>query len=410
MDNIFIKKIPKFKFAEIDLPASKSISNRLLIINFLNQNKTKILNLSKADDTQILLKALNQLNYKKKKYIFDMKNAGTSLRFLTAFLSFQNGVFYLKCDKRMEKRPIDELVKAINSLSGKIEYIKKKGFPPLKITGQKLTGNKVIISGKKSSQFISAIALVAPKMPNGLSIKITDKLNSTPYLKMTLDLLSEFGIKSTYSNDEIYIKNQNFIAPNKYFVESDWSAAAVWYAFVSLSEKSKIIFKNLSINSIQGDKKIAKIYEKLGVFTEFENSKVVIFNKKNAKKDFFSINLKDNPDLMPTLAVNLCLLGIKFKFSGLENLHIKESDRINAIIFCLKNFGYILKETSFGVLQWDGKKINKFYTNNIKTFNDHRIAMACSLFSVKNNLKIENYNCTEKSYPNYWKNLRKLNL
>ncbi len=398
-------KINKFTYLpnnKIELPASKSISNRLLIINELSDNKIQLQNLSDADDTKLLQNILNELKTEKDSYIFNVKNAGTTLRFLTAFLSIRKGEYTLLCDERMKKRPISELVDALNKLGANISYLEKSGFPPLKITGNpKLTGGKISINGSQSSQFISALMMIAPTLPKGLTIEILKNITSFPYIKITAYLLEKQGINVKIKKNLIQIAQQKFQPQNSITVESDWSAAAVWYAFATLLDNENLFLKNLHKNSIQGDKKLIEIYQKLGI-KSIQTSQGIIIKKTLLNTDFFEINLRDNPDLMPTLAVNLCLLNIKFKIKGIENLKIKESNRISAITKCLKSFGYTLNSPDDDILEWDGNFTKKNFSGLINTENDHRIAMACSLLATKHNIKILDFKCVEKSYPKFW--------
>ena len=400
---LIINKISKILNTKISLPASKSISNRLLILNALSGNKTKISNLSAADDTIILQNILQQLKSDHTNYIFDLKNAGTSLRFLTAFLSQKKGVFELQCDERMKKRPIRELVKSLELLGAKIKYLEKEGFPPIKITGTKLKTQNITISGKISSQYISALLMISPTLLDGLIIDISDKITSLPYIEMTLELMSKFGIKYKFQKNVIKIKSQNFTTPKEIIVESDWSAASYWYGFASLLNEKNFFLPNLYKNSIQGDSKLIEIYSKINIRTYFENNNVILKKINKKLPNFIELNLQNEPDLAPTLAVNLCLLNIKYKLTGLENLHIKECDRIVAIIKNLHNFGYFINETSNGILEWNGT-VTKASFERINTFNDHRIAMAFSLFATKHNIQISNHECVKKSYPNFWEN------
>ena len=399
-----IQRIIDLKSNKINLPASKSISNRLLILNSLSNTQTVISNLSRANDTALLLNILNQLKSDKKSYSFNIKNAGTTLRFLTGFLSQKRGIFILRCSERMKKRPIGELVETLKTLGAKIEYLEKKGFPPLRITGAKLKSNKISISGKTSSQFISALLLIAPTLPDGLSITISDKISSLPYIKMTLDLLSKFGIIYNFDHNFINIKHQEFQPPKNFSVESDWSAASYWYGFASLLNKEKIVLSNLLEKSIQGDSRLIEIYSKLNIKTSFENNNVILTKNSRILPKYIELDLQNEPDLAPSIAVNLCLLNIKFKLIGLKNLHIKECDRISAIIKNLENFGFSVKETSLGILEWNGEYKQSLFDGIINTHNDHRIAMAFSLFATKQNISINNPECVEKSYPSYWEN------
>ncbi len=323
-------------------------------------------------------------------------------------MSIRKGKYTLLCNERMKKRPIKDLVDALNTLGSNIEYLENQGFPPLKIIGNTLIkNNNVTINAEKSSQFVSALMLIAPKFANGLNIKIKSKIASLPYILMTKKLLEKFNVNVKFSHNEIQIKHQTILAPSQIKIEADWSAAAVWFAFASLLENTNFYLKDLTKNSIQGDSKLIKIYENLNIKTSsYKNGLKIQKTNKNLPV-FLELNLSETPDLMPTIAVNLCLLNIKFKLTGIENLRIKETDRINAIATCLQNFGYKIY-TYDEYIEWKGELLSKKNSSPINTFDDHRIAMACSLFAVNQPITIKNPQCVEKSYPDYWTHFFKI--
>ena len=364
---------------EISLPSSKSISNRLLIIRALCKKNIKIENLSNSDDTQILAKAL--ISNKK---IIDIIHAGTSFRFLTSFLCLQqNKEFILTGSDRIKERPIKELVEVLRKMGAKIEYTGKEGFAPLKILGKKIAGGSIQINGGISSQFITAILLIAPSLDYGIELEITGELVSKPYVLMTLKLMSEFGIKWSWNENIIKIRKQNYISKN-YTVESDWSCASFWLQIASLSEKCNIKLCGLQQDSIQGDKKVMDIFDCLGVSSVFSNDKLILTKQKDSFKKN-KINLIENPDLYQPLKCTLYAKNIDAKFSGLQTLKNKETDRISAV----------KKE----IKQLNSSKI-------IKTYNDHRMAMSfapmCLTFEE---LQINNAEVVNKSYPNFWNDL-----
>lgn len=397
-------KINKVNEVQITLPGSKSIANRLLILNKLNENKTKIVNLSNADDTKLLSNILEQLSEKKNQYTFNVKNAGTVMRFLTAFLANHEGKYNLLCDEQMKKRPINELVNVLRQLGAEINYLENQGFPPLHINGKNLISKKIQLNGSISSQYITALLLIAPTLQNGLEIELTGKITSLPYLQMTLEILQDFGINYNFIDNIISIPQQSFSSPKHYAVEADWSSAAVWFAFASLLPNKTFQLKYFDKNSIQGDSALVKIYDKLGISSIFENKVLILKNVQIKLPDFIELNLRDTPDLLTTIAINLCLLNIKFRITGIENLHIKESDRIAAVCDILNIAGYEVIETNYGTLEWNGK-MNKTEAETLQmdTYSDHRFAMATSLFSAFKNVEIKNPECVEKSYPDYWK-------
>ena len=366
---------------EINLPPSKSISNRLLIIKSLCKESIKIKNLSESDDTQILVKALNS-----KKKIINIMHAGTSFRFLTAFLALQqNKEFILTGSDRIKKRPIKILVEALQKMGAKIEYLEKEGFAPLKILGTKITGGCIQIDGGISSQFITALLLIAPNLINGIKLKITGELVSKPYIVMTLKIMSVFGIKWNWNKNIISIKNQKYIAKN-YTVESDWSCASFWLEIAALSKKCNIALSGLKENSIQGDKKAIKIFQSLGVLSVFKNKKLTL-TKKEAEPLPKEINLIDLPDLYQPIRCTLFAKNINTTLSGTQTLKHKETDRINAV----------------------NQEIKKLKSNKvIYTYDDHRMAMSFAPLSlVFEELQINNVTVVNKSYPNFWNDLVK---
>ena len=366
---------------EISLPSSKSISNRLLIIKALCKENFKIENLSNSDDTQILAKALIS-----KKKIIEINHAGTSFRFLTSFLALQqNKKFTLTGSDRIKERPIKELVEVLLDMGAKIEYIEREGYAPLKITGRELNGGYIEINAGISSQFITSILLISPTLDKGLELKITGELVSKPYILMTLKLMSEFGIKWSWKENIITIRKQNYIAKN-YTVESDWSCASFWFQIASLAEECNIILNGLQKDSIQGDEKVMDLFEGLGVSSVFNNNKLILTKKKESLRKI-NIDLIENPDLYQPIRCSLYAKNIDAKFSGLQTLKDKETDRISAVNNELE--------------QLNSSKI-------IKTYNDHRMAMSFApMCLVFEELQINNSGVVNKSYPNFWNYLIK---
>mgnify|MGYP000509730854 FL=1 len=366
---------------EIDLPSSKSISNRLLIIKALCKEKFLIKNLSESDDTILLKNALNS-----KEKTINVSHAGTSFRFLTSFLSIQKGKeFILNGSDRMKERPIKELVNSLEGLGVKIEYLEKEDFPPLKIIGTEIDGGEIEIDGTISSQFISSLLLIAPNLKNGLILKIKGELVSKPYVLMTLKLMGEFGINWTWNKDVITILKQEYVAKN-YTVESDWSAATFWFQSASLSEKCKIILRGLNEESIQGDSACKKIFKDLGVDSVFKNGDLILTkNKRISPSETY--NLIETPDIYQSLKCTLFTLNKDSEFTGIQTLRNKETDRIAAV--------------ENELLKLNTPKI-------IETYNDHRMAMSFAPLSLKfEELQISNPGVISKSYPNYWKDIKK---
>ena len=366
---------------EIDLPASKSISNRLLIIQSLCKQEFVITNLSNSEDTKSLQKALKATATK-----IDVGAAGTSFRFLTAYLSTLVGNrFILTGSNRMKERPIKELVDTLLELGVEIKYLEKSGFPPLAILGTDIIEKKVSIDGKISSQFISAILLIAPTLRNGIELKISGEIVSKPYIIMTLKLMEEFGIYHTWQENTIEIKPQKYSAKD-YNIEADWSAASFWYEIAALSSNCNIALNGLTENSIQGDRKVMELFRNLGVQTKFENGSIIL--TKTEKNDISKeINLINTPDLYQPLKCTLFAKNLTTKFLGLQTLKNKETNRIKAV---------------------EKELLNLVTTKKITTYKDHRMAMSFAPLCLKyDTLQINDVEVVDKSYPNFWNDLKK---
>ena len=366
---------------EISLPSSKSISNRLLIIQALCKENFKIENLSTSDDTINLQKALSS-----KENTIDVRHAGTSFRFLTSYLSIQNGKeFILTGSDRMKERPIKELVSVLQKMGAKIEYLENEGFPPLKIIGTELEEGKIEIDGEISSQFITSILLIAPTLKNGIDLEIAGELVSKPFVEMTLNLMSYFGIYWEWTNNIITIQNQKYRAKN-YTLEPDWSASSFWFEIAALSESCNIKLNGLQQNSIQGDKKAIEIFNNLGVDSTFENGKLIL-TKNQTISPFQTYDLIETPDLYQPLRCTLFSKNIEANFSGIQTLKDKETDRILSV------------ETEL-------KKLNSI--KNIDTYKDHRMAMSFAPLCLKfGELQINDVEVVSKSYPDFWEDLKK---
>ena len=366
---------------EINLPSSKSISNRLLIIRALCKKKFEIENLSTSDDTQNLAKALHS-NKKK----INVNHAGTSFRFLTSYLAIQeNKEYILTGSKRIKERPIKELVSCLRKIGAEIDYIDNKNLPPLKIKGGKIKGGKIEINGNISSQFITSILLIAPTLKNGIELKIKGDLVSRSYIEMTLKLMKEFGIRSNWKNNTILIQPQNYMIKN-YTVEADWSAASFWMEIAALSKDCNIHLNGLQKDSIQGDRNCTKIFNKLGVDINYKKNKVILTkNQKIANPKIY--NLIETPDLYQPLACTLFAKKIQSKFLGIQTLKDKETDRKLAVDIELE-------------------KLNS--TNIINTYEDHRMAMSFAPLCLRlGEIQINNIEVVTKSYTNFWNDLKK---
>lgn len=387
---------------EINLPASKSISNRALILNALSYSPYDIQNLSDCDDTRVMLRVFDSNSNR-----FDIGAAGTAMRFLTAFLAKTVGEWYISGSERMKQRPIKLLVDALNQLGGKIEYTEKEGFPPMKIYGSALMGGEINLDGGISSQYVSALMMIAPYMFNGLKIHLQGNIVSTPYIRMTKGMMQDFGIKVDFNNNLINIRPQTY-QPVPYTVENDWSAASYWYEILALTGKGKITLKGLQKNSLQGDSKVVDIFEKLGVNTEFQKDVVILTPNSQLPTSHYILDFTDTPDLAQTVVVTCCMKNIPFEFSGLQSLKIKETDRIAALIKELRKLGFVLYEKKEGTLMWNGEVCEHVPNPVISTYDDHRMAMAFAPAALIFPIQIENPQVVSKSYPGFWEEFEKI--
>lgn len=387
----------------INLPASKSISNRVMIINALSYNPYPVRNLSECDDTQAMKRVLNSNTTQ-----FDIGHAGTAMRFLTAFLSKIIGVWELTGSERMKQRPIGLLVDALQKLGAKIEYTGNDGFPPLRIWGTHLKGGILELDGSISSQYITALLLIAPTLEGGLTLRLKNRITSESYIRLTLGLMEKFGIKYRWNEHEIYVSEQSYL-PLDFIVEADWSGASYWYQMAALAEKAEIELPNLELPSLQGDSAIAKWFEEFGVVTQRFEGGVKLFKTSSKQPDRLILDFTENPDVAQTLAVLCMAKKISFYFTGLETLKIKETDRIAALKTELAKFGAILKEPKSGQLVWDGNIDKKEIQKNpiIQTYKDHRMAMAFAPLALAGiPLFIEDPMVVSKSYPGFWDDLK----
>lgn len=388
---------------EINLPASKSISNRALILNALAYSPYDIENLSDCDDTRVTVKALDSNDT-----VFDIGAAGTSMRFLTAFLSKTVGEWVITGSERMKQRPIKLLVDALNSLGARIEYIENEGFPPLRIFGSALTGGEIRLNGGVSSQYISALMMVAPYMQNGLKIILEGEVISIPYILMTKRMMGEFGVEVVFENNVIDVRPQTY-KPVRYKVESDWSAASYWFELLSIVGKGFVLLKGLQEDSSQGDSKVAELFNQLGVDTEYK-SEGVLLTIGDRCVDKFEYDFVNQPDLAQTFAVTCCIKNIPFHFYGVQSLKIKETNRVVALVNELEKLGYVLFEPAEGQLAWSGERCKAAADISIATYEDHRMAMAFAPVSVVVPLSIEHPEVVSKSYPSFWSDFEMLAL
>ncbi len=392
---------PDALYATVQLPASKSISNRALILNALSLSPYSIRNLSNCEDTQVIIDAFNSDSN-----VFDVKGAGTAMRFLTAFLAGMEGDWVIKGSKRMHERPIHPLVETLTALGANIEYLEKEGFPPLHIKGRKLKGGEVYLSGNISSQFISALLMIAPIMEKGLIMHIEKKIVSKPYIDLTIAMMAQCGVTVKWIGNDIVVRPQQYQS-TELVVETDWSAASYWYEMVSMIPNSEVKLLGLIKNSLQGDSNVANLFSDLGVTTEFTEEGAVLRHTKRKAKKFFH-DFVNEPDLAQTFAATCCFKGIPFLFSGIQSLKIKETDRVQALINELKKLGFVLKETEIGMLEWDGERCTPEKDPAIDTYDDHRMAMSLAPGAlVFKTLNINNPEVVTKSYPHFWDDLKR---
>lgn len=388
--------------AQIAITGSKSETNRLLLLQALFPNIT-LSNTSNSDDSEVMQKAL-----KGNEEIVNIHHAGTAMRFLTAFFAIQeNRTVILTGSPRMKERPIKILVDALKQLGAKIEYIENEGFPPIKITGQKITLNKVTLKADVSSQYISALLLIAPKLENGLELTLEGEITSIPYIKMTLALLNDLNIQTNFERNVIKVHPKPKVDSKEMTVESDWSSASYYYSIVALAnEGTTITLSSYKENSLQGDSALAEIYKNLGVETKFEENKITLEKQNKFKLETLNLELNKTPDIAQTIVVTCLGLGIGCHLTGLHTLKIKETDRLEALRIELTKLGANISVTN--------DSLTLVATSNIKhnikiaTYNDHRMAMAFAPLALKVPIIIENAEVVSKSYPDFWNDLKGL--
>ena len=400
MSSIFISHLTGIINGTFLLPGSKSITNRLLILKAIYPQRITIINPSEADDSVIMTNALMV-----RQGTVDVKNAGTCLRFLTAYYASVPSDILLHGSARLHERPIGDLVEALRTLGADIDYIDKEGYAPLRIKGKTLTGNSVSIDGTLSSQHISALMLIAPSLPDGLTIKLKGEATSATYIQMTERLLFDLGIYSTISDHLIDIPPQ-LPRISEYLVESDWSAASYWYTIAALSKSCSIYLPALYNSYLQGDIVISNYMQRFGVNTSFDNGQVHLTKTEIVLSDA-QYEMNNEPDLVPAMAVALAGLGVKVVFDQIAHLRIKESDRISALETELNNCGF---ETHSGddFLEIIPTTIQYELVPQIQTHGDHRIAMAFATLALCfKKIEMHNPEVVEKSYPGFWDELKK---
>ena len=405
MKKIKISGIHVKSTEDVNISGSKSESNRILILKSIFKNIT-IKNLSTSDDTKILQEVLNSQNHN-----INVGHAGTAMRFLTAYLAIQvDKRFVLSGSERMHKRPIGTLVEALNHLGFNINYLENKGFPPLEIFGRKNLKNKVKLKSDISSQYISALMLIAPILEEGLVIELDGEITSRPYIEMTLSILHDIGIDAKFTDNSIEINSKNNLMINPvYEIESCWSSVSYFFSIVALSSGIELSFLNYKPESFQGDINVLKYYELFGVKSEFKENKLIIMKKNNFNyPEKIVIDLNDNPDLAQTIIVTSFGLDIPTKLTGLSTLKIKETDRLLALKIELEKLGAEIEITNNSIHLSCCSKINE--NISIDTYNDHRMAMAFAPLAILVPLKINNPDVVSKSYKNFWSDLKAINF
>ncbi len=395
--------------ATIDLPASKSISNRALIIHALSGGEILPQNISDCDDTEVIVEAMrNHLPAE-----IDIKAAGTAMRFMTAFLSLTEGTRVLTGTERMKHRPIGTLVDALLKLGADIEYLGEEGFPPLRITGKKLQGGELAVEGNISSQYISALLMIGPMLENGLTLQLTGSIISRPYIDLTLWTMGEFGARAAWTSGDTITVEPKPYQVRDYFIENDWSAASYWYEMVALSNdpEANVRLTGLTDGSKQGDSVTRYIFSLLGVKTVFKTKRQGVPQTVTLKKNGRCVprleyDFVNSPDLAQTFVVTCLAKEVPFHFKGLRTLKIKETDRIEALKREARKLGYVIESRNDCELLWDGERCEPS-DEGIDTYEDHRMALAFAPFALKRpGLGINNPQVVSKSYPKFWEDLK----
>lgn len=393
----------------ISISGSKSETNRLLLLQALYPNLI-LENSSNSDDSEVMQKALQT-----KDTVIDVHHAGTAMRFLTAYFAIQEGKdlsavveVVITGSSRMKERPIKILVDALRQLGADINYEEKEGFPPIRIKGKKLIANKVSLLSNVSSQYISALLLIAPKLENGLELTLEGEITSIPYINMTLGLLNEIGVETSFKNNVILINPKSTIVNQQSIIESDWSSASYFYSIVALSEiGTQIILSSFKKNSLQGDSVLVEIYKNFGVETTFDsNNSITISKVASHKPKPKTQNLNNCPDIAQTIAVTCFGLGLGCHLTGLHTLKIKETDRLVALQNELEKLGATVSITNDSFTLEPSNLIH--LDVKIKTYQDHRMAMAFAPLALKTPLVIEDAEVVSKSYPNFWNDLKSI--
>lgn len=406
----YILKAPQRLHADINLPASKSISNRALIIHALAGGAVLPSNLSDCDDTEVIINALQNMPH-----VIDIKAAGTAMRFMTAYLSVTPGEHILTGTERMKHRPIRILVDALRRLGAEISYENEEGYPPLRINGSTLEGGQIDVEGNISSQYISALLMIGPALQRGLELRLTGDIISRPYIDLTLCVMRDFGAEVDWTSaDTITVKPKPY-SQREFFIENDWSAASYWYEqlVMTTDAEAEVRLSGLTDGSRQGDSAVRYLFNMLGVKTTFGTREkgvptTVTLRKSGGLPVRLDYDFKNQPDMAQTFVVCCAVMGVPFRFTGLSTLKIKETDRIEALKTELRKLGYVIKEGEPGSLLWDGARCEPTPNAAIDTYEDHRMAMAFAPVALRMpEVRINNPQVVSKSYPHYWDDIRR---
>lgn len=407
MEPVILKNQSNKLHGVFKLTGSKSISNRLLIMKALAYSDVQFENLSESEDTKLLkyyLGFLDTCANSRIAMIMDAKNAGTVMRFFTAFAAIQKGKWLLTGHERMKNRPIAPLIKALRQLGANIEYTENEGFPPIKLLGKELQSKDLSIDARQSSQFVSALMMIAPHLSYGLTINFEGKPVSVSYIQMTAQLMQQANIDVELDSRSIKIEPGEYHLKPTY-IEPDWSSASYWYEIVALSDNSEVFLEGLKKESIQGDQALVDIYKSFGVNTKFEKNGVRI-TKKGEPVKTFKYEFSNNPDIAPTVMVTCAALGIKATFAGINHLRLKESDRIEGLKKELAKIGATLEKSGNKFILSPGEPLENIKEAEFDTYNDHRMAMSFAPLVLKiDTVKINNPGVVRKSYPGFWKDI-----
>jgi 3-phosphoshikimate 1-carboxyvinyltransferase len=399
--NLLLKTSQANLQGQIAVTGSKSETNRLLLLQALFPNIT-LANTSNSDDSEVMQKALVG-----NEEIVDIHHAGTAMRFLTAYFAVNEGrEVVMTGSSRMQERPIKILVETLAQLGVEISYLKDEGYPPIRIKGKKITASKVTLAANVSSQYISALLLVAPKLENGLELTLEGEITSVPYIKMTLALLNDLDIQTSFEGNIIKVYPKTEVTTKEMVVESDWSSASYFFSLAALADIASITLSSYKENSLQGDSELVSLYEKMGVHTTFQENKMTLVKQPDFKFETVNFELNNTPDIAQTIVVTCLGLGIGCHLTGLHTLKIKETDRLEALRIELTKLGANISVTNDSLTLVATNKINP--NVKIATYNDHRMAMAFAPLALKVPIIIEDAGVVSKSYPDFWKDLTNL--